>query len=914
MSPPTTSASMVTFIFLLSLVAVTIPHAVSVPGFEAKKVVSASFVLQNPQYKVSKPNSRLLISSNSTTTCRKALTVNPTLIQAKLPPEKSKFVAFGSNGTESRRSKKMESNSTVLIRGNKTILSENGTFQLGFFNISGKPNWYLGIWYSLIPSPTYVWVANRDKPITNPTGSTLEIIGTGQLAVKDSENSIIWQTTNTETSTGMKLLESGNLVLLTSEGTVSWQSFNHPTDTWLPGMNLTTERFLVSWRSLSDPSPGLYSLRLKQSNYGEFELLFNGTKPYWSTGNWTGEAFSNVPEMTMPYIYQFHFIDPFKPTASFGFSERPLDSGLIPPLTRFQMKYSGQLRQFTWTPQTLNWNMFWSRPENQCRVYGLCGKFGVCSNSNTWKPCDCLLGFKPVDDDHWDSDDYSGGCHREGDNVCSKNDIFERLGILSYEGAKFDSFPSTRSVCERVCLNTCSCIGLSFNEMTSLCKTFYGSFLSLGNLTAESSGEEGLFVRVQGGNPVKKRLNLVLLTASIVGSVAILGITGVSLLMLLRRRKKGVDEDGTFPVLNLKVFSYKELQLATRGFSDKLGHGGFGTVFQGELSDSTVVAVKRLERPGGGEKEFRAEVCTIGNIQHLNLVKLSGFCSENSHRLLVYEYMPNGPLSAYLRQEGPSLSWDVKFRVAIGTARGIAYLHEECRDCIIHCDIKPENILLDDNYTAKVSDFGLAKLLGRDFSRVLATMRGTWGYVAPEWISGVPITTKADVYSYGMTLLELIGGRRNVEEPPSSGGKGGGCGGGEKWFFPPWAAQQIIEGNVAAVIDKRLGSAYKMEEAERVALVAVWCIQDDEARRPTMGMVVKMLEGLVEVTVPPPPKLLQALVSGDSFHGVKADSSSRVSTGGFSRQHVEVSSIGSDASLGGLRKIAELGPILGPKQ
>ncbi|KAL0426026.1 UNVERIFIED_CONTAM: G-type lectin S-receptor-like serine/threonine-protein kinase SD2-2 [Sesamum radiatum] len=236
--------------------------------------------------------------------------------------------------------------------------------------------------------------------------------------------------------------------------------------------------------------------------------------------------------------------------------------------------------------------------------------------------------------------------------------------------------------------------------------------------------------------------------------------------------------------------------------------------------------------------------------------------------------MPNGPLSMYLRHGSQNLSWDVRFRVAVGTARGIAYLHEECRNCIIHCDIKPENILLDEDFSAKVSDFGLAKLIGRDFSRVLATMRGTWGYVAPEWISGVAITTKADVYSYGMTLLELIGGRRNVEGPPSAGG--GGKGETEKWFFPPWAARQIIEGNVAAVVDERLGSTYSEVEAARLGLVAVWCIQDDESTRPTMGMVVKMLEGVVEVAVPPPPKLLQALVSGESFQGVGPESGKRV--------------------------------------
>ncbi|GFZ21042.1 receptor-like protein kinase 4 [Actinidia rufa] len=228
-----------------------------------------------------------------------------------------------------------------------------------------------------------------------------------------------------------------------------------------------------------------------------------------------------------------------------------------------------------------------------------------------------------------------------------------------------------------------------------------------------------------------------------------------------RIRREKEEEDAVFPVTNLKVFSYKELNTATRGFSEKLGHGGFGVVFRGELGDSSPVAVKRLERPGA----------------------------------LVYDYMPNGPLSLYLKRDGKDLNWDG-----------------------------------------------------------LATMRGTWGYVAPEWISGVAITAKADVYSYGMTLLELIGGRRNVEGPPSAGGGGAE----EKWFFPPWAARQIIEGNVAAVVDERLAGGYDTVEAERVGLVAVWCIQDEEAMRPTMGMVVRMLEGMVEVGVPPPPKLLQA--------------------------------------------------------
>lgn len=777
----------------------------------------------------------------------------------------------------------------VLIEGNSTISSKNKTFDLGFFSPNSE-DWYLGIRYSSISTPTYIWVANRERPIrSNASASaappTLEITATGRLAVKDSGNSIVWQSANVDLGTSVVLYENGNLALLNPRGQVKWQSFDFPTDTWLPGMNLTTSKALTSWRSSSDPSPGLYSLRLRP-DHGGFELVFNKTTPYWSTGSWTGEAFTNIPEMMVPYIYKFHFDDPFKPTASFGFTEKPVDNRL--PLTQFRLDSSGQLRQYTWSSQSENWDKFWSQPGNTCRVLGSCGKFGLC-DGNSERPCECLSGFEPVDLLSWESGDFSDGCRRldHTDNknnvVCGKrDDRFEQVGgDMSglVGGEKIEPFNSSLDSCQRACLESCACVGVYHNERTNLCEHLFGSLLNLRNLSSDSSGVDVIYVRVPKGggalNDKKRRKDLspVVLAASIVGSIAVFGFfVFVALFFIRRRRRKAVEEDGGFPILTLKVFSYKELHQVTRGFSEKLGHGGFGAVFQGRLLDSTLVAVKRLERPGTGEKEFRAEVCTIGNVQHVNLVRLRGFCSEDSHRLLVYEYMPNGALSVYLRKEGPNLSWDKRFGVAIGVARGIAYLHEECRDCIIHCDIKPENILLDSDYTPKVSDFGMAKLLGRDFSRVLATMRGTWGYVAPEWISGVAITTKADVYSYGMTLIELIGGRRNVEAPPSASGGREGSATPERWFFPPWAARQIIEGNMAAVIDRRLGNGYDAEEAWRVALVAVWCIQDDEAIRPTMGMVVKMLEGVVEVTVPPVPKLLQALVSGESFHGVKVDS------------------------------------------
>ncbi|XP_031126880.1 G-type lectin S-receptor-like serine/threonine-protein kinase SD2-2 isoform X2 [Ipomoea triloba] len=611
----------------------------------------------------------------------------------------------------------------VVLRGNDQIWSAEKTFALGFFGVNGGHKWYLGIWYASIPTPNYVWVANRDTPIKNLSRASLEITQNGKLAVIDNGDSrtLVWETNNQGKGSEVKLLEQGNLVFLDGEGKVVWQSFDSPTDTLLPGMNLTAQRWLSCWKSSIDPSPG----------------------------------------------------------------------------------------------------------------------------------------------------DFSHGCRPENNYRCGENEGFKDVGMLSYDGAKTVSFMGSRSMCEKKCLVNCSCIGFHHNGRTNLCRNLYGSLLNLRNITSNSITGDRLYLRANGEGISKnhRKKKLVVIGASCAILIFLLG--GLLFLFLWRRkgrRTEEEEEEAVFPVMNLKVFSYKELHTATKGFSEKLGHGGYGSVFRGELSDSSVVAVKRLDRPGGGENEFRAEVCTIGYIQHVNLVRLRGFCSENSHRLLVYDYMPNGSLSVYLRKDSQNLSWDARFRVAVGVARGIAYLHEGCQNCILHCDIKPENILLDEDLSAKVSDFGLAKLLGRDFSRVLATMRGTWGYVAPEWISGLAITTKADVYSYGMTLFELIGGRRNVQGAPSiDRGDGEGRGAEEKWFFPPWAARKILEGNISAVIDERLQGTYDVGEAERVGLVAVWCIQDEESMRPAMGVVVKMLEGVVEIGVPPPPRRLQALVQGDGI-------------------------------------------------
>jgi len=185
-------------------------------------------------------------------------------------------------------------------------------------------------------------------------------------------------------------------------------------------------------------------------------------------------------------------------------------------------------------------------------------------------------------------------------------------------------------------------------------------------------------------------------------------------------------------------------------------------------------------------------------------------------------------------------------------------LHENCRDCIIHCDIKPENILLSESFVPKIADFGMAKLFGRDFSRVITTIRGTIGYLAPEWISGVAITPKVDVYAYGMVLLEIVSGKRNSSVSCS-------CGSNHDVYYPVHVAREIIDGDVRSLLDSRLCGEVNLKEAEIACKVACWCIQDDEFDRPTMGEVVQILEGLLEVNIPPKPRLLQTIAGSSNY-------------------------------------------------
>ncbi|KAE8820409.1 G-type lectin S-receptor-like serine/threonine-protein kinase SD2-5 [Hordeum vulgare] len=250
----------------------------------------------------------------------------------------------------------------------------------------------------------------------------------------------------------------------------------------------------------------------------------------------------------------------------------------------------------------------------------------------------------------------------------------------------------------------------------------------------------------------------------------ILGAAFILFLVHRRRRRRHhemEEEEAEFGKLQGTPmrFTYQQLELATEQFKDKLGEGGFGSVFRGLLGEE-MIAVKRLDRAGQGKREFLAEVQTIGSIHHINLVRLFGFCAEKSHRLLVYEYMPKGSLDKwiYCRDDNtaPPLEWRVRCKIITNIAKGLSYLHEDCMQRIAHLDVKPQNILIGDDFNAKISDFGLCKLIDRDRSQVVTRMRGTPGYLAPEWLTS-QITEKTDVYSFGVVVMEIVSGRKNLD-------------------------------------------------------------------------------------------------------------------------------------------------------
>ncbi|KAM7251102.1 hypothetical protein ACFE04_022985 [Oxalis oulophora] len=286
-------------------------------------------------------------------------------------------------------------------------------------------------------------------------------------------------------------------------------------------------------------------------------------------------------------------------------------------------------------------------------------------------------------------------------------------------------------------------------------------------------------------------------------------------------------------------FTYEELMEVTGGFAREniIGEGGFGCVFKGTLPGGKLVAVKQLKAGSGqGEREFRAEVEIISRVHHRHLVTLEGYSVADAHRSLIYEFIPNDTLEHHLHDPGAVLPWSERLKIAIGAAKGLAYLHEDCHPKIIHRDIKSANILLENDFEAKVADFGLARLNDTTQTHVSTRVMGTFGYLAPEYASSGKLTDRSDVFSFGVVLLELITGRKPVDPQQPLGDES----------LVEWARPVLVKalqtGDISELVDPRLGKNYVESEVLRMIEAAAACVRHSGPKRPRMIQVVRALD------------------------------------------------------------------------
>ncbi|KAK9097020.1 hypothetical protein Sjap_022517 [Stephania japonica] len=351
-------------------------------------------------------------------------------------------------------------------------------------------------------------------------------------------------------------------------------------------------------------------------------------------------------------------------------------------------------------------------------------------------------------------------------------------------------------------------------------------------------------------------------TKLVVGVVVPVGIlvAGLcaSLIILYRRRSRATKQKEEVLYTSItgdlergagpKKFDCRELAAATNNFSDdqKLGEGGFGCVYRGLLSKSNqAVAVKKISRGSKqGKKEYITEVKTISQLRHRNLVQLIGWCHDKGEFLLVYEFMPNGSLDAHLFGKNGPLNWDSRYKITLGLASGLLYLHEEWEQCVVHRDIKSSNVMLDSNFNAKLGDFGLARLMDHELGPQTTGLAGTFGYLAPEYISTGKASKESDVYSFGVVALEIACGRKSVDH---IGGEAREMG------LVEWVWGLYGRGKLSLAMDVRLNAEeFDVKQVERLMIVGLWCAHPDYNLRPSVRQAIQVMKLEAELPELPP--------------------------------------------------------------
>ncbi|XP_047333608.1 G-type lectin S-receptor-like serine/threonine-protein kinase LECRK3 isoform X2 [Impatiens glandulifera] len=749
---------------------------------------------------------------------------------------------------------------TPIGTRNSTWLSPSGLYAFGFYKQQNAGiGYYVGIFLAGIPEKTVVWTANRDDP---PLSSDVTLLfdTNGQLILHqpDNQNTSLMDTSS---SAYASMLDSGNFILYNSNGEPIWQSFDNPTDTILPTQSLSNGKSLFSAETKINPATGYFKLSMQtdgnlvqhpvqwpetvSSSY--FAAFINGLGAIGPGAIGPGAIITlNLDKNGNLYLFNSTIV--LNLTQHFAAD----DDG---KLYLMRIDPDGIFRVYS---HGSNWSVVWASTTDLCAPKGLCGNNGFCVLQDNVADCRCLPGFDFVSPGNW-----SSGCKLDFSvNSCKSNDsqvVSPTINILPNTVWEDDSYsvvsPITQQACQQACLDDCNCQVALYKEGNCRKQRLP---LRYGRRQMEDSNMALVKTQTRTGDenndivPPKKQekrhpgVVMLSVASSLVGLACILLIA--SGFLFYRSRLNGYRTPPRMGIADLgediapREFSYLELEQITDGFKEELGKGASGVVYKGTLPhNGTSIAVKKLEKVSKeGEMEFLNEMKVIGKTHHRNLLRLIGYCHDGTNKLLAVEFMSNGSLADNLFTPEKRPSWDERIRIALDVVKGILYLHEECETQIIHCDIKPQNILMDEYRVIKISDFGMAKLLQHDQTKTYTAIRGTRGYLAPEWHRNLPITVKADVYSFGIVLLEIITCRRclNWSLPEEEAVL-------EEWVYSCFEAGEL---------QKLVGEEeVDMKMLKRMVKVGIWCIQEEPSLRPTMKKVLLMLEGTVDIPVPPSP-------------------------------------------------------------
>ncbi|XP_062185325.1 putative G-type lectin S-receptor-like serine/threonine-protein kinase At1g61610 isoform X2 [Phragmites australis] len=722
------------------------------------------------------------------------------------------------------------------------LVSDGGVFALGFFSLKNSTSSsYVGIWYNNIPERTYVWIANRDNPITTDLPGKLVFTNSSDLVLLDSTGRTLWTTTNNITAggggTAAILLNSGNLVVRSPNGTGIWESFHYPTDTIVPNVSFSLSsadgaKRLVAWKGPDDPSSSDFSMGGDSSSDLQI-VVWNGTRPYWRRAAWGGNlVFGTFQSNTSFMMYQT-IVD----TGDGYYIKLTVSDGS--PSIRLTLDYTGMVSFRRWNDNTSSWTIFNQFPSPACDRYDSCGPFGYCDGTESVRTCKCLNGFEP------NGLNFSLGCRRKEELKCGEVDSFLTLPDMKTP----DKFVYIRNKsfdqCTAECSHNCSCTAYAYANLKNVdtmldrsrCLVWMGELVDMEKFSNDFG--ENLYLRLPSSPVSKKKSTLLKIILPVMASLLLLP-TCIWFVYKSRGKyqSKKIQYNHTLQHLdasnelgneNLEFPSVCLLDIitATNNFSDynMLGKGGFGKVYRGILEGGKDVAIKRLSKGSvQGVEEFRNEVVLIAKLQHRNLVRLLGYCIHEDEKLLIYEYLPNKSLDAFLfdATRKSVLDWPTRFKIIKGVARGLLYLHQDSRLTIIHRDLKASNILLDTEMSPKISDFGMARIFGGNEQQANTTrVVGTYGYMSPEYAMEGSFSVKSDTYSFGVLLLEIA-----------------------------WSLWK--DGNARELVDSSVVESCSLHEVIRCIHLGLLCVQDHPNARPLMSSVVFMLEN--ETAPLPTPK------------------------------------------------------------